>query len=579
MSLGERKELLTGNEAIARGAWEGGILVASGYPGTPSTEILENLVKMPEVKCQWSTNEKVALEVAVGAAIAGGRAMATMKHVGVNVAADPLFSSAYTGMNGSLILISADEPSMHSSQNEQDNRLYARFTKIGLLEPSDSQECKDMMVLAVEYSERFNMPFMLRTTTRISHSKSVVSLGERQTTASKPYIKDALRFVTMPANARNLRIDLEQRLQTLQAFSEESDLNRIEWGERRIGIITSGMCYMHVKEALPQVSILKIGLSFPLPLQKIAAFAAQVEELYVVEELEPFLEEQIKAFGISCKGKELFPNIGELSPNIIRKAFNLPQAASSEPLSAPARPPVLCPGCPHRGVFYTLGKLGCTVTGDIGCYTLGALAPLNAVDTCICMGAALPMALGMEKVHPDMARKLVAVEGDSTFLHSGMTGLLDMVYNGSSAVVMILDNQITAMTGHQHNPASGSHMDLSPASRVDFIALCKALGVSLVRSVDAYDLVAVETTLKECLESEELAVIVVHRPCVLLPQPSMGLYFVETSNCRGCRLCTRVGCPALAFADQKATIVAELCVGCGLCAQLCSFGALQKENP
>ena len=578
MNDDHRKELLSGNEAIARGAWEAGVQVATGYPGTPSTEILESLVKLPDVHCQWSTNEKVALEVAVGAAIAGARSMVTMKHVGVNVAADPLFSCAYTGVNGALVIVSADEPSMHSSQNEQDNRLYAKFAKIAMLEPSDSQECKEMIMQALDLSERFATPVMLRTTTRVSHSKSSVSCGERHPHPARNYIKDANRYVTMPANARILRVDLEERLQRLQSYSEESDLNRIEWGERRIGVVTSGMCYQHVKEALPLVSILKIGLSYPLPLHKIASFASQVEELYIVEELEPFMEEQIRGAGIACKGKELLPSIGELSPGIIRKAFALSQPAADLPPDVPARPPVLCPGCPHRGVFYTLSKLACIVTGDIGCYTLGALAPLNAIDTCICMGASLPMMLGMEKAHPDMARKLVAVEGDSTFLHSGMTGLLDLVYNGSTGVVMILDNQITAMTGHQHNPASGSHMDRSPAPRVKFSDICHALGVSIVYEANANDLGGLESTLQRAMECTELVVIVVNGACALLPQPAKPSFHVDTKSCRGCRLCTKVGCPALAFSDHKASILPELCVGCGLCAQLCSFGALTKDE-
>lgn len=572
-----KKELLTGNEAIARGAWEAGIQVATGYPGTPSTEILESLVKLPDVHCQWSTNEKVAVEVAVGASIAGARSMTTMKHVGLNVAADPVFSFAYTGVNAGMVLISADEPSMHSSQNEQDNRLYARAAKIGLLEPSDSQECKDFMMLALELSERFNMPFLLRTTTRISHSKSSVRLGERAEAASKPYQKEP-RFITMPAQARLLRADLEQRLQNLQAYSESAEINRIEWGDRKIGIVTSGMCYQHVKEALPQASVLKIGLSYPLPLKKIAEFAAQVERLVIVEELDPFMEEQIKAAGIVCEGKEIMPRMYEISPDIIRKAFGLEEAAAAPALEAAARPPVLCPGCPHRSIFYLLSKHGCTVTGDIGCYTLGALAPLSAIDTTVCMGAAFPMALGMEKAHPEMARKLVAVNGDSTFLHTGMAGLLDMVYNGSTAVAMILDNSITAMTGHQQNPGSGHTLMGEIAATIAPEKILAALGYEKILIADPQDLQAMAAAVDEALASTAPCAIIARRPCILIKglKHDIGKCAVDEAKCKSCRKCLKVGCPALSLQDGKARIDAALCVGCQVCQQVCSFDAIER---
>ena len=568
-----KKELLTGNEAIARGAWEAGIHVATGYPGTPSTEILEALVHYPDIQCQWSTNEKVAAEVAIGASIGGARSLVTMKHVGLNVAADPMFSFAYTGVHGGMVFITADEPSMHSSQNEQDNRQYARSAKLGLLEPSDSQECKDFVMAALDLSERFNLPFLLRTTTRISHSKSSVTLEERSNPGVRPYQKEP-RFITMPAQARLLRQDLEQRLQDLREYAETSPLNRIEWGDASLGIITSGMCYQHVKEALPQASVLKIGLSFPLPLTLIAEFASKVDRLVVIEELDPYMEEQIKAAGIACEGKELMPRMYEISPNIIRKAFEHPIAEAIVPQNAPPRPPVLCPGCPHRSVFYLLGKLGCTVMGDIGCYTLGALAPLNAIDTTVCMGAAFPMALGMEKAHPEMARKLVAVNGDSTFLHTGIAGLIDMVYNGATSVAMILDNSITAMTGHQPNPASGAHMDRSPATKVNFAPICAALGVKRIREVDAYDLGALEETLKEELAAPELSVIIVHRACALIVREPHKPLHVDSAKCVGCTMCTKIGCPALSLEDKKAVITSDLCVGCNVCAQLCHFNAI-----
>ena len=572
-----KKVLLTGNEAIARGFWEAGVHLGTGYPGTPSTEILENLALMPSVRCQWATNEKIAAEVAIGASISGSRAICTMKHVGVNVAADPIFSFAYTGPVGGMVLCSADEPGMHSSQNEQDNRIYARFAKLGLLEPSDSQECKDFAKLALELSETYRLAFLLRSTTRISLSKSSVELNDRIEVPIRNYEKNAERFITMPANARRLRVDLEQRLKALQEYAETTDINRIIWQGKKIGIVTSGMTYQYVREALPDASVFKLGLTYPLPLQKLAAFAAEVDQLYVVEELEPFLEEQLKMAGIDCIGKEIIPNIGELSPNIIRKAFGITIKKSAPAWEAPARPPVLCPGCPHRSVFYTLSKLGCTVTGDIGCYTLGAIAPLNGIDTTICMGAALPMALGMEISHPEIARKLVAVHGDSTFLHSGMTGLLEMVYNNASSLVMILDNGITAMTGHQHNPASGKHIDNSQASQVDFEAICRALGVKRVREVDAYDLDTLNEAVKAELASEELSVIIVRRACALIVPRSTARYSVNTEKCVSCKMCMQLGCPALSMKD-KAEISPELCANCGVCTQVCKFQAIVKEE-
>lgn len=574
------KALLTGNEAIARGAYEHGVLVATAYPGTPSTEILENVARYREIKAQWSPNEKVALEVAIGASIGGARTLCAMKHVGVNVAADPLFTFSYTGVNGGLVLISADDPGMHSSQNEQDNRYYARFSKIGLLEPADSQEAKDMVGRALEISERFDVPVMLRTTTRISHSKTLVELSEPAEREVKPYVKNAPKFVAVPANARTRHVFVEQRLAEMAAFSEETDLNRVELADRKIGIVTSGIIYQYIKEALPTASIFKLGYTNPLPLKKIAAFADQVEQLWVVEELEPFIEEQVRAAGIKVHGgKEQLTNLGELTPSMIHQAITgstLTEADS--PARVPVRPPVLCPGCPHRGVFYALKNNRKIVTGDIGCYTLGALAPLEAMDTTICMGASIPTGLGLEKAHPELADRLVSVIGDSTFLHSGVTGLIDAVYNKGTTTVMILDNSITAMTGHQHHAGTGMTLQGEPASKVDLEALCHAVGVKRVRTVDAGDLQAVDQAIKEETAERELSVIIARRPCALIVKQTAPRIRVLTDKCTGCRLCMRIGCPAISHSDKKSIIDPALCVGCGLCAQVCKFSAMVPEE-
>ncbi|NLL19281.1 MAG: indolepyruvate ferredoxin oxidoreductase subunit alpha, partial [Clostridia bacterium] len=450
------KSLMTGNQAIARGAYEAGVTVASAYPGTPSTEIIENMTTYPEIYAEWSTNEKVALEVGIGASIGGARALVAMKHVGVNVAADPLFTFSYTGVNGGLVLISADDPGMHSSQNEQDNRNYAKFAKIPVLEPSDSQECKDFMVLAYQLSEQFDTPVMVRTTTRVAHGQSLVDLGDRQEGIVKEYEKNPPKYVMLPGYGRQRHPLVEARREALAKYNETAPINRIEWGDKRIGIITSGVVYQYVKEALPEASVLKLGMTFPLPQQLIKDFAEQVDKLYVIEELEPFLEEQIKAWGIEVVGKELFPRIGELSPELIGAKLGNWNQEAAVAVEVPNRPPVLCPGCPHRGVYYVINRLKLTVSGDIGCYTLGATPPLSAMDTCICMGASISGALGLEKARgKDFARKLVAVIGDSTFLHSGITGLLDVVYNGGTFTTLILDNSTTAMTGHQEHPGTG----------------------------------------------------------------------------------------------------------------------------
>ncbi len=578
--------LLSGNEALARGAYEAGVQLAAAYPGTPSTEILENIAQYKTIRSQWSPNEKVATEVAIGGSIAGGRSMVCMKHVGVNVAADPLFSFAYTGVNAGFVIVSADDPGMHSSQNEQDNRQYARFAKIGLLEPSDSQECKDFIKLAFELSETFDLPMMVRITTRIAHTKGLVRLEEPSQQQPKAYQKDFAKYVTLPANARHLRVSLAERLHQLAEYNETSPLNRMEIQDKNLGIITSGICYQYVKEALPQASVLKLGLTNPLPMQLISQFAAQVEELWVVEELDPFMEEQISAASILCLGsngcipfygKELLPLIGELSPSILReKILGQPVDPVKPQPYSPERPPVLCPGCPHRNVFYTLHELNCTVTGDIGCYTLGALPPLSAIDTCICMGASIPMALGIEKVHPEMADRLVAVMGDSTFFHSGMTGLVDQVYNGGSATILLLDNSITAMTGHQNHPGTGVQLNGQVSAKINYENVIRALGVNRVRIVDAYDLTALRKAIKEELAVREVSVIIVRQPCVLIRKDLTDHYRVNPTQCKGCKACLKLGCPAMTLQDKKVLIDPTLCVGCSACAQLCKFGAIEK---
>jgi indolepyruvate ferredoxin oxidoreductase alpha subunit len=579
--------LLSGNEAIARGAYEAGVHLAVAYPGTPSTEILENVALYPSILSQWGPNEKVAMEVAIGGSIGGGRTMVSMKHVGVNVAADPLFSFAYTGVNGGFVLISADDPGMHSSQNEQDNRIYAKFAKIGLLEPSDSQECKDFVKLAFDLSEQFDMPFMVRITTRVAHTKGLVQLEEPLQPEVRPYQKNFAKNITLPTNARELRVGLETRLQKLEAHNNTLPINRMEIQDRSLGIITSGISYQYVKEALPHVSVLKLGCTNPLPMKLISQFAEAVEELWVVEELEPFMETQISAASIPCigssgcipfYGKDLLPRIGELSPSILREkilGISLPKPV--EMPESPVRPPVLCPGCPHRGVFHTLRDLKAIVTGDIGCYTLGALSPLDAMDTTICMGASIPMALGMEKVHPELAAKIVAVIGDSTFFHSGMTGLVDQVYNGGTSTILLLDNSITAMTGHQQNPGTGVQLNGKPSPHLDFEAIIRALGVQRVQTVDAYDLAVLKKIIGEEMAVRELSVVIVKRECALISKDLTEKYHILPEKCVACKACLKIGCPAMSFNGKHTVIDSNLCVGCGVCSQLCRFGAIAKD--
>ena len=583
-------EILSGNEAIARGAFEAGVRVASAYPGTPSTEILENIINYREINASWSPNEKVALEVAIGASFGGARALAAMKHVGVNVAADPLFTLSYTGVNGGLVLITADDPEMHSSQNEQDNRNYAKFAKVPMLEPSDSQECKDFTRLAFEISERFDTPVMLRTTTRISHSKSVVNLGDPIVGLSQPkLVKNAAKLVMLPGNARVRHPLVEERTKKLAEYGATLVINRSELRDRKIGIIASGAAYQYVREAMPTASTLKLGMVNPLPIPLIREFASQVGKLYVVEELDPFIEEQVKAAGIPVTGKEILPICGELSPGIIRRAFDLPVAATDRRIEKlPGRPPNMCPGCPHRGVFYELNRLKAYVTGDIGCYTLGFLPPLNAMDTCICMGASISNASGIVRVlSAEERKKVVAVIGDSTFLHTGLNALMEMAYNQAPATVVILDNRITAMTGRQDNPASGWTLTDDPTERIDLVQLCHALGIRHVRVVDPFDLAQTGKILDEEMNRPEPSVVITNRPCVLIKRE--GVFqkeeplAVDDDNCTGCRACLKLGCPAIEWRpiDEKrgkASIDPLLCTGCRVCEQLCKFEAIGKHH-
>ncbi|HET6420311.1 MAG TPA: indolepyruvate ferredoxin oxidoreductase subunit alpha [Geobacteraceae bacterium] len=583
------REILSGNEAIARGAYEAGIKVASAYPGTPSTEILESIVQYENIDASWAPNEKVALEVAIGASFGGGRALAAMKHVGVNVAADPLFTLSYTGVKGGLVLVTADDPELHSSQNEQDNRNYAKFAKIPMLEPADSQECLDFTRLAFEISERFDTPVFLRTTTRISHSKSIVRTSDPVTGLPPAGLeRKAAKYVMLPGNARVRHRIVEQRLAELAANAENLEINRIELRDISIGVITSGISYQYVREVLPKASVLKLGMVYPLPEKMIREFAGKVSSLYVVEELDPFLEEQIKCLGIDVTGKSVLPICGELTPGVLRESFRMEKPDFLEIDRLPARPPNMCPGCPHRGVFFSLNKLGAFVTGDIGCYTLGFMPPLSAMDTCVCMGASIGNATGISKVlTPGDQKKVVAVIGDSTFLHSGMTGLLDMVYNKAPATVIILDNRITAMTGRQENPASGYTLTGEETFQVDFSSLVRSLGVKNIRAIDPYNLEETEKAITEEMNRPEPSVIITSRPCVLIKRPGVfkrgAPLEIDPEICKGCRECVKLGCPAIVWqtgsgGKGKAFIDTLLCGGCDVCTQLCKFMAIRATK-
>lgn len=579
------KRLMIGNEAIARGAFEAGATVATAYPGTPSTEIVTNFAAFPGVYAEWAPNEKVAMEVGAGASIGGARTLVAMKHVGVNVAADPLYTFSYTGVNGGLVLVSADDPGMHSSQNEQDNRGYGIFAKVPVIEPSDSQEALDYCKLAFDLSEQFDAPVMFRITTRLAHSQTLVETGEPDNKERQPYKKNAAKFVMLPGFARARHVEVEQRILKMKEYAEETPLNRIEWGDRELGIITSGICYQYVKEILPEVSILKLGLVNPLPEQMVRTFAAGVKRLVVIEELEPVIEEQVKAWGIAVEGKQLFSLLGEYSPELIeaklRGAANEERFGLSQ--QVPGRPPVMCAGCPHRGVFYTLKKMKLAVMGDIGCYTLGAIAPLEGMDSCICMGASIGTALGMEKARGDeFADQVVAVIGDSTFVHSGITALIDVVYNQGTSTVLILDNDTTAMTGHQDHPATGFTIRRESTARLDLEALVKAIGIKHVQVVDPLNLEQLQGAIQTELKRREPSVIICKRPCALIPhEPESKQYYIDQDICNGCSVCIRLGCTGLVYLDsevkseRKATINTNTCVNCGLCAQVCKFEAIK----
>ncbi len=572
------KKLLIGNQAVACGLHDGGLGVVSSYPGTPSTEITEFLSAYDDIHCEWAPNEKVACEVAFGASLAGARSACAMKHVGLNVAADPLFTLSYTGVNGGMVICVADDPAMHSSQNEQDSRHYAIASKVPMLEPSDSQEAYTFAKSAFELSEKYDTPVLLRMCTRIAHSQSIVEFSEKIEAQLKDYEKNPAKFIMMPGNAIKRHPFVEERTQKLTELAEDCMYNTVEYNSDEIGIITSGCSYLYVKEVMgDKASILKIGMPNPLPVELIKEFASKVKKLYVIEELDPIIENHVKALGIEVVGKEKFSILGEFSQQTIAKAFDMDDKCGVTADSAiPMRPPMMCAGCPHRGMFYTLSKNKITVHGDIGCYTLGAVAPLNALDSTLCMGASISGLHGYNAARgEDAERKSVAVIGDSTFMHSGMTGLVNVAYNATNSTVIILDNSITGMTGHQQNPTTGYNIKGEVAAKVDLEALCKALGINRVRVVDPYDLKACETAVKEELAVSEPSVIISRRPCVLLKsvkaQPSLN---VDADKCKSCKRCMGLGCPAISLKDGKAKIDNTLCVGCGVCKQLCAFDAI-----
>ena len=576
------KKLLLGNAAVAAGAHEAGVRVVSSYPGTPSTEITESTVQYEDIYCEWAPNEKVAAEVAIGAAIGGARAMSCCKHVGLNVMADPIFTASYTGVNAGLVICVADDPGMHSSQNEQDSRHYAKASKIMMLEPSDSSECKEFTKQAFSLSERFDTPVFIRLTTRVSHSQSLVDIFSPDHVNLKPYEKNAAKYVMMPANAIKRHVDVEERMNKIREFAEKTDLNKVEMHSDEIGVITSGAAFMYAKEALgDNASYLKIGMPYPLPERLILNFAARVKKLYVIEELDPVIEEHCKSLGLEVIGKEAFTLLGEYSVNMIKKAVlgvDEPETAKSD-INIPVRPPVMCAGCPHRGTFYVLKKLGLTVSGDIGCYTLGAAAPLSTIDTCVCMGASVSAAHGMAKARgKEFNKKLVSVIGDSTFIHSGITGLIDIVYNKGANTVIILDNSITGMTGHQDNPTTGKTIRGEATKQVDLMLLCKAVGVDSVRIADPFDVKNFEKTVKEEIEKDEPSVIIAQRPCALLKKVKYTGKCVITDKCRNCKQCLKAGCPAISVKDGKPVIEPTQCNGCTLCTNICPFDAIVKEE-
>lgn len=577
------KKLMLGNEAVARGLYEAGCSVVSSYPGTPSTEITEYAAKYDEIYCEWAPNEKVAAEVAFGASLAGARSACAMKHVGLNVAADPLFTLSYTGVNGGMVICVADDPGMHSSQNEQDSRHYAIASKIPMLEPADSREAKAFTRLAFELSERFDAPVILRMCTRIAHSQCSVELEERIDTVKKDYVKNPQKYIMAPANAIRRHPFVEERTAAIAEYAETSDLNRVEYStDRKLGIITSGTSYQYVKEAFgDRVSVLKLGMVNPLPDKLLCSFAESVDRVVVVEELDPVIEEHCKAIGIKTEGKNILPVVGEFSQSVIAKAFGIEAPAfDSCDEQIPVRPPVMCAGCPHRGLFYVLAKNKLTVLGDIGCYTLGSAAPLTAIDSVLCMGASVSGIHGFNKAFGgDSENRTVCVIGDSTFMHSGMTGLANIAYNGSNSTVIIVDNSITGMTGHQQNPTTGYNIKGDPATKIDLESLCRALGINRVRVVDPYDLAETEKAVLEEIAAEEPSVIISRRPCALLKYvKAKSPVIIDREKCRGCKKCMKIGCPAVSVKEGKATVDETLCTGCGVCSQLCSFDAINQPE-
>jgi indolepyruvate ferredoxin oxidoreductase alpha subunit len=592
------KQLLSGNEAVARGAWEAGVVVASAYPGTPSTEILEHFARFPNVYAEWAPNEKVAVDVAVGAAYAGRRALAAMKHVGVNVAADSVFYASMTGVEAGLVIVSADDPGMHSSQNEQDNRRYAKFARIPCLEPSDSQEAKDLVGAALDISEQFDTPVFLRLTTRICHSSTPVELGDQVQVAPSrdKFPRNVLKYVMVPGNARKKHPLIEERMRLVADFAETFPFNRVEWGDTDLGIITCGVAYQYAREVFPTASVLRLGMTYPLPPEMVRGFASKVKRLIVIEELDPFLEEEIKLLGVECEGKSIFPMCGEFDPRVVREsaieASLLPESArvplalkGVEGLEAPEilpRPPVLCPGCPHRTVFYLLNKRKVPVAGDIGCYSLGLLPPLSALHTCGCMGAGIGQAHGAAQA--GIGERMVAVIGDSTFFHTGMPALANVAYNNSNVVTLILDNRTTGMTGHQQNPGTGYTLQLQEVPPLELEPLVRALGIERVKTVPAFDVKAVDEALKEYLKATGPGVLIVRDECALLPSARKRRLPLEVvaDKCNGCTMCFRIGCPAILKSDEldektqrpKALIDPLLCTGCEVCAQVCPRNAI-----
>ena len=576
------KKLLLGNEAVARGLYEAGCRVASSYPGTPSTEVTECIAKYNEITSEWAPNEKVACEVAFGAAVAGARSFCAMKHVGLNVAADPLFTSSYTGVNAGMVIVVADDPGMHSSQNEQDSRHYAKASKIMMLEPADSDECLKYSKLAFELSERFDTPVLLRLTTRVSHSRSLAEVGDRVDNGLKAYEKNPQKYVMVPANAKVKHVAVEKRILDQIEYCEkeavETGLNTVEYNDKKIGVITSGICYEYAKEALgDKASYLKLGCVYPLPEKLIKDFCDECETVYVLEELDDYIETHCRKLGVDVIGKQAFTLLGEYSQGLIRKVVLGEDVASVKAdVEIPPRPPVLCAGCPHRGLFYSLKKIGVTVSGDIGCYTLGVAKPLGMMDTVLCMGGSVSGLHGRNLANPEMANKSVAVIGDSTFIHSGITGLIDIAYNNSNSVTIILDNSITGMTGHQQNPTTGYNIKGEPAAAVSLEKLCEAVGINNVFVVDPYDLEDCYTNITKALSLNAPAVVISRRPCALLKSVKHNPPLkVNKDKCKSCKMCMRIGCPAISMKDGKAEIDFTQCLGCNVCSQLCKFGAIE----